>query len=138
MTEYDIAFGKRLAETARMVASVGLAALDAQRTVLYLSLLSTEITLKALLEHAVMPVSDIRTRSHRLAELLSDLGQCTVEVEIAPGIKRRVSASCIRAIPIDHGRAQSTVGAVIDAENQEASIYPNQVRYGEVLQHFPA
>ena len=52
MAEYDIAFGERLAETARMVADEGLAELDAQRTVLYLSLLSTEITLKAMLERA--------------------------------------------------------------------------------------
>jgi hypothetical protein len=40
MAEYAIAFGERLAETARMVAGEGLVELDAQRTVLYLSLLS--------------------------------------------------------------------------------------------------
>lgn len=138
MAEYDIAFGERLAETARMVADEGLAELDAQRTVLYLSLLSTEITLKAMLERAGKPVPDIRGRSHRLAELLSDLGQCEVEVEIAPGAKRYVPASRIRAIQLNHGSAQSTVGAVVDAENQGASTYPNQVRYGEVLRHFSA
>lgn len=138
MAEYDISFGERLAETARMVAGEGLVELDAQRTVLYLSLLSTEITLKAMLERAGKPVPDIRARSHRLAELLSDLGQCEVEVEIAPGTKRHVSASRIRAIPLNDGSAQSTVGAVIDAESQGASTYPNQVRYGEVLRHFPA
>lgn len=138
MAEYDIAFGERLAETARMVAGEGLSELDAQRTVLYLSLLSTEITLKAMLERAGMPVSAIRARSHRLAELLSGLGQCEMEVEIAPGARRYVSATRIRATPLNQGSAQSTVGAVIDAENQGASIYPNQVRYGEVLRHFPA
>ena len=78
MAEYDISFGERLSETARMVVDEGLAELDAQRTVLYLSLLSTEITLKAMLERAGKPVPDIRARSHRLAELLSDLGQCEV------------------------------------------------------------
>ena len=138
MAEYDIAFGERLAETARMVSGEGLAELDAQRTALYLSLLSTEITLKAMLERAGMPVSAIRARSHRLAELLSDLGQCEMEVEIAPGARQYVLASRIRAIPLHHGSAQSTVGAVIDAESQSASTYPNQVRYGEVLRHFPA
>jgi len=138
MAEYDIAFGKRLAETAHMVAAEGLVELDAQRTVLYLSLLSTEITLKAMLERAGKPVSEIRARSHRLAELLSDLGQCEVEVEMTPGTKRYVPASRIRAIPLSHGGAQSTVGAVIDAESQGASTYPNQVRYSEVLRHFPA
>jgi hypothetical protein len=138
MAEYDIAFGERLAETARMVGVEGLVELDAQRTVLYLSLLSTEITLKAMLEHAGKPVSAIRACSHRLSELLADLSQCEVEIEIAPGTKRLMPASRIRAIPISHGSAQSTVGAVIDAESQGASMYPNQVRYGEVLCHFPA
>lgn len=116
MAEYDIAFGERLAETARMVTGEGLAELDAQRTVRYLSLLSTEIRLKAVLERAGKLVPDIRARSHRLAELLSDLCQCEVEVEIAPWSKRHVSASRIRAIPLNYGSPKSTVGAVIDAE----------------------
>lgn len=138
MAEYDIAFGERLAETARMVAFEGLVEIDAQRTVLYLSLLSTEIVLKAMLERAGKPVPDIRARSHRLKELLADLGKCEVEVEVTPGVRRYVSASRIRAIPLRNSSVQSTVGAVIDAESQGASTYPNQVRYGEVLRHFPA
>jgi len=123
MAEYDITFGKRLAETARMVASEGIAELDAQRTVLYLSLLSTEITLKAMLEQAGMPVSEIRAHSHRLAALLSSLGLRKIEIEIAPGAKRHVLASRIRAIQINHGSARSTVGDVIDAESHGASKY---------------
>lgn len=139
MAEYDIAFGERLAKTARMVAGEGLVELDAQRTVLYLSLLSTEITLKAILERAGKPVSEIRAHSHRLAGLLADLSdQCEVEVEVAPGTKRHVPASRIRAIQLSHGGAQTTVGAVIDTESQGESPYPNRVRYGDVLRHFPA
>ena len=138
MAEYDIAFGERLAETGRMVMAESLMELDAQRTVLYLSLLSAEITLKALLERAGKPVSEIRARSHRLAVLLSDIGQCEVEVEIAPGIKQHMPASRIRAIQINHEDAQITLGDVIDAEANGASAYPNQVRYGELLRHFPA
>jgi hypothetical protein len=138
VAEYDIAFGERLAETAHVVAAEDLVPLDAQRTVLYLSLLSTEITLKAMLERAGKPVSEIRARSHRLAELLSDVGQCEVEIEISPGTKRYVSASRLRSCTLNHAGAESTVGAVIDAESQGASSYPNQVRYGDVLRHFPA
>ena len=82
MAEYDIAFGEHLAKTAHMVANENLEKLDAQRTVLYLSLLSTEITLKAMLEHAGKPVSKIRVHSHRLADLLSDIAhQCEIEVQ---------------------------------------------------------
>lgn len=138
MAEYDIAFSERLAETARMVAGEGLAPLDARRTVLYLSLLSVEIALKAILEQAGIPVSEIRARSHRLAELLSDLGRCEVEVEVTPGTKLYVPASRLRGCTLRDGAAESTVGAVIEAESQGASTYPNQVRYGDVLRHFPA
>ena len=101
MAEYDIAFGERLAETARMVAVEGLAPLDAQRTVLYLSLLSAEISLKAMLEQAGKPVSEIRARSHRLADLLSDLGQCEVEIAITPGTKRYMPASRLRSCQLE-------------------------------------
>lgn len=138
MAEYDIAFGERLAETARIVAADGLEQLDAQRTVLYLSLLSVEITLKALLEHAGIPVTEIRARSHRLAELLSDLGRCEVEVEVTPGGNHYVPASRLRSYTLIYGTGETTVGAVIEAESQGASTYPNQVRYGNVLRHFPA
>lgn len=138
MAEYDIAFGERLAETARMVAAEGAATLDAQRTILYLGLLSAEISLKAMLERAGKPVPDIRASSHRLAELLVALGKCKVEVEIAPGTRRYVSAWRLRGCSLKYGDAESTVGAVIDAESQGASTYPSQIRYGDVLRHFPA
>jgi hypothetical protein len=129
VAEYDIAFGEKLAEVASTVAAEDLSTHDAQRTVLYLSLLSTEISLKAMLERAGKPVAGIRARSHRLAELLTDLGQCDVEVEIAPGCRRYVSASRLRSLTLKHGGAESTIGAVIDGENQGASTYPNQVRH---------
>ena len=45
MVEYNIAFGEKLSETARMVIAEEMETLDAQRTVLYLSLLSAEIAL---------------------------------------------------------------------------------------------
>ena len=138
MAEYDIAFGERLADMARMVAAEGSAPIDAQRTVLYLSLLSVEISLKAMLERAGIPVAEIRARSHRLAELLSDLGRCEVEIEVTPGVKHYVPASRIRACTLSNGAAESTVGAVIEAESQGASTYPNQVRYGDLLRHYPA
>jgi hypothetical protein len=95
-----------------MVAAEGLAPIDAQRTVLYLSLLSVEITLKAMLEQAGIPVSQIRAHSHHLAGLLSDLGRCEVEVEVAPGARRYVPASRLRACTLSDGAAQCTVDDV--------------------------
>jgi len=137
MAEYDIAFGEKLAEVAGFVVADGLSDLDAQRTVLYLSFLSSEISLKAMLERAGKPVAEIRAHSHRLSELLKALGQCDVEAEVTPGNHMYVSASRLRGCTIKHGDAQVTVGAVMEAESQGASTYPNQVRYGDFLRHYP-
>jgi hypothetical protein len=138
MAEFDIAFGEKLAVTAAMVVGEGVVQIDAQRTALYLGLLSIEITLKAMLEHAGKSVAEIRAHSHRLGDLLSDVGQCEVEVEIAHGIKQFVPASRLRSCSLKHGTAEITVGTVLDAERHGASKYPNNVRYGDVLCHFPA
>ena len=138
MTEYDIAFGEKLAEVASFVVADGVTDLDAKRTVLYLSLLSTEISLKAMLEHAGRPVAEIRAQSHRLANLLTNLSQCEVEIEVTQSNRMFVPASRLRACTLRYGDAEVTVGAVIDAESQGASIYPNQIRYGDVLRHYPA
>jgi len=91
-----------------------------------------------MLERAGKPPSEIRKRSHRLSELLRDLGQCDVEVEVMPGIRNYVAASRLRAHSLKRDGAEATVGAIIDAEAQGASPYPDKIRYGDVLQHFPA
>lgn len=137
MPQYDIAFGKKLAEVANFVLNDGIDALDAQRTVLYLSLLSTEISLKAMLERAGKPVDDIRKRSHKLRDLMNDLSQCEIEVAVAPGTPRMVSASRLRGCTLRDGEAEFTVGTVLDAESKGSSIYPNDVRYGDLLRHYP-
>lgn len=137
MPEYDIAFGEKLAEVANLVVADGISDLDAQRTVLYLSLLSTEISLKSMLEQAGKPLKEIRGRSHNLAELLTDVGQCQVEVEVVPGTRKFVPAVRLRSCSLEYGAAKATIGTVIEAENHGASKYPNQVRYGDLLRHYP-
>jgi hypothetical protein len=100
--------------------------------------LSAEISLKALLERAGVPVSRIRARSHDLRGLLKDLCECEVEVEIAPGVRKWCSAARVRAAVIDLGLAHIPIGTIIDAEDQGASRYPNQIRYGEQIVDFDA
>lgn len=136
MPQYDIEFAQKLAEVANLVVTEGTESVDAQRTVLYLSLLSTEIALKAMLETAGKPVSEIRKRSHNLADLLADLGQCEIQVDVA-GKTMTVSASRLRSCTLQEGDTQITVGKVIDAEQDGASQYPNAVRYGDRLRHYP-
>ena len=138
MPHYDIAFAEKLSQVANLVVVDGIEEIEAQRTVLYLSLLSTEISLKAMLEKAGRPVTEIRSRSHDLAKLLKDLDQCKVNAEIAAGKTSVVSASRIRAITLQHGDAEITVGTVLDTKPGDTSHYPNEVRYGFGIRHYPA
>lgn len=66
MPEYSIDFSENLIKAARFVLEYQVNSVDAKRTVLYLSLLSCEITMKALLERAGKPVKMIKKRLHNL------------------------------------------------------------------------
>jgi len=136
MPEYDIKFAAKLASVADQVDEKDPWAYDARRVTLYLGRLSAELTLKALLEQAGVPVSKIRARSHNLRGLLEDLGDCEVEVDVTPSTRRWVPASRVRAVSIDLGFVQLAIGTVIDAEDQGASRYPNEIRYGEKVVDF--
>jgi hypothetical protein len=137
MSEYSIEFGKKLAEVANFVMADGLDDAEAPRVVLYLSLLSTEISLKAMLEKAGTPVKEITRAGHDLARLLTNLDRCEIEFEITPGATRFLSASRLRACTIKDGECQITIGALIES-SKNASKYPNKVRYGDQPRHFPA
>ena len=137
MTEYDINFAKKLAETASGIVVDGIESIYAQRTVLYLSLLSGEIALKALLEKAGKPISEIRRRSHNLRQLLRDIDVCEVEVEIASGEMRWCSASRLRAVVVDQRYGNATIGVLLNSDEVGASRYPGEVRYGDMLRHYP-
>lgn len=121
-----------------LVIDQGLETIEARRAVLYLSLLATEVAIKAMLEKAGEPPSRIRRRSHDLSGLLKDLGKCRIEVEAYAGANLQVSASRIRAIHVQAPNGQITVGKILEAEAAGASRYPNQVRYGPLLRHYPA
>ena len=137
MTEYNLGFSKKLAETARLVADDGVNSFDALQTVVYLSLLSCEISLKALLEQSGLPVKQIKSHWHDLNSLLRDVDRCEIEVDIANGHLMWVPASRIRAITIESDGAKSTVGKLLTGETQGASKYPNQIRYGSGFSSFP-
>lgn len=133
MAEYDLAFAAKLAEVADQVEEKAPNAYDARRVVVYMSRLSLEITLKAVLERAGKPVSEIRARSHNLRQLLADLGNCEVEIEIAPGTRSWVPASRLMSVSINLGMGVVPIGEIIEAEDQGASQYPNQIRYGSTV-----
>jgi hypothetical protein len=132
MPEYNISFAEKLMEAANLVVTHGCDDSESRRVVLYLSLLSTEISLKAMLEKAGRkPVK----RSHNLADLLNELGLCEVEVKIN-GTRKFVPATRLRACVLSEGEAEITVGKLIN-ECKNASQYPNEIRYGDNVKHFP-
>lgn len=138
MPIYNLGFSEKLAEAAQFVVNDGLEDDGARQTILYLSRLSAEITLKALLEKAGVPIEKIRGRSHNLMNLLGDLSECEILKDIAPEVPYWVSASDIRGQTVDQRYGNATVGALLEGEKAGASKYPNEIRYGEVQKDFPA
>lgn len=136
MPEYDRDFAAKLAEVADQTDQQDHWGYDARRVVIYLSRLSAEITMKALLEKAGVPLPQIRVRNHDLRALLGDLDRCEVQVEAPIGCKQWVSASCVRNVNIDLGLAHVPIGPLIDGDGEKISRYPNQIRYGEYLIDF--
>lgn len=137
MAEFDLGFSQKLIDAGNMILKEDPDSAEAHRTILYLSLLSCEITLKALLEKAGIQINIIKKQSHKLDQLLVELGRCKVPIEIGSTIKW-VSASRIRRRVIDKRFGNATIGSLLEAEQKGASKYPNQIRYGDHPWHYPA
>ncbi|GAB4119273.1 MAG: hypothetical protein Tsb0027_13430 [Wenzhouxiangellaceae bacterium] len=130
---YSIDFAERLIDAAESFFHMSSAEEDAGRAVLYLSLLSCEISLKSLLESAGFAPNELRQRSHSLAELLTDVCHCEVpDLHIGS----YASASGLLAVQPIPDVPAATVGKILDAENAGASTYPNEIRYGEFVRHY--
>ena len=134
--QYSVAFAQELIEAARVPQHRIAVYEEAKRAVLYLSLLSIEISLKYLLEKAGVPVTAIRKRSHDIESLLADLGDCEIQVGFGDEVKW-VSASHIRARIVNPQYTGATIGSLLEGESKGASKYPRQIRYGEDPHHFP-
>ena len=137
MSQFNLGLAQKLIEAADAVTQEGVTEFDSVQAVIYLSLLSTEISLKALLEQANVPIRRIRDRSHNLKRLLEDVDGCEVEVEISPGNMQWVPATRLRAQVVDPSYADGIIGAMIEKAAKDASSYPNEIRYGDHIQHFP-
>lgn len=131
---YSVALAENLIRAGRFALESSPEEPDAARAALYLGLLSCELVLKSLLEHAGVSLVAIRQCSHNLENLLKLFSSCTVDAEIAVSQTRRVPATRVRAV----GIAGTSIGYLLSAESRGASTYPNEVRYGEAVVHFPA
>lgn len=138
MTEYRIEFAQEMSMASNALISARSESEDAQRAALYVALVACEIAIKSALEKAGKPISGIKTNGHNVSKLLDDLGTCTVLAELSSGVLTRVSATRIRSIVVDSNYADATVGKLLQAEQFGASRFPNEIRYGNTLKHFPA
>lgn len=134
MAEYNLDFAERMLESSEYLLSS--AKPESEKAAIYNSLLACEIALKSALELAGKPLKDIPW-SHNLSELLGLVTGCTLEVQVGDTF-RRLPATSLRAKNVDPQYAKATVGHLLQAETLGASKYPNQIRYGETLKHFPA
>src|SRR5262245_15018644 len=98
MPEYSLEFSESLIKAAEGLAAGGMDSVGDKRAVLYLSLVSCEITLKALLERAGWAIYDLIKCSHDLSKLLALFSKTEVEEEICPGRLMWVPAARIRSI----------------------------------------
>ena len=69
--EFSLDFSKRLIESAKYLEKNKPKEKEAGRAILYLSLVSCEISLKALLEKAGYPIKDLKHMSHDFSSLKS-------------------------------------------------------------------
>lgn len=138
MAEYDIGFSRTLLEVAERALIENSMTLEVQRTVLYVSLLSTEITLKHVLEKAGLPISKIKLLGHDLYALISEIDKCETWLDVSDVEGIWMPASRLRSKVVDPTVGDWTVGTMLQAERDGASNYPNAIRYGTLIAHYPA
>ncbi|GLX78285.1 hypothetical protein tinsulaeT_16250 [Thalassotalea insulae] len=129
--EFSFEFSERLIESAQGLLESSPEKDEAGRTILYLSCLSCEISMKALLERSGYSIQELKRFSHRLHNLLDEITTCTHSDP-----ERRVSS--IRSKEVLSGISNGTVGTLLVSQIESASTYPNEIRYGEIVTHFPA
>ncbi|MFH1674248.1 MAG: hypothetical protein ABIF87_12595 [Pseudomonadota bacterium] len=134
--EYSLQFSQRLIDAARSFLDKEKVDDETGRAVLYLSLLSCEISLKALLEQAGYTIKELKKRSHDFSGLVKDLCQCDLINTGITGSKPYTGATLLSQ-EVDPNIGNGTVGALLKGEEQGASKYPNEIRYGELVRHFP-
>lgn len=137
MPVYDLSFARKFAEVAEEVITREPDSVEARRVVAYISRVSMELSLKALLERVGVPIDEIKKRWHDLRGLLKEVGKCEVEVDFSPGNKKWLPATRVRSVEIQFQGYSTTLGVVLEAEDHGASKYPNELRYGEVPKDFP-
>jgi hypothetical protein len=135
--EYSLEFSQRLIEAAKSFIDKDKINNETGRAILYLSLLSCEISLKALLEQAGYTIKELKKRSHDFSGLIKDLCFCDLVGTGISGSKPYTGAELLGEI-VDPNIYNGTVGHLLSCKQQGASKYPNEIRYGNSIIHFPS
>lgn len=138
--EYSLEFSQRLIDAAKSFIDKDKTDDETCRAVLYLSLLSCEISLKALLEQADYTTKELKRRSHDFSGLIKDLCFCDLEGTGIAGSKPHTGAKLLSQ-EVGPNIGKETVGNLLSCKEQKGikiSKYPNEIRYGELIRHFPA
>lgn len=133
MSEYNLEFAEAMAESSGLILRSKALPEEAQRAALYTALVACEITLKYVLSEAGVAIP----KTHDLAKLLGLVSNCTVENEVSKGVVKRVPASSIRGVAATNDYSNATLGNLLEAEDFGVSKFPNEIRYGHTLKHFP-
>lgn len=137
MPEFNINFAQNMSDASALIARNASIQEESDRATLYTALVACEIALKSALECAGKPLSEI-PKTHNLSKLLDLVCSCTVLEEVTNGKLNRVPASRLRGVVVDTSYADATVGTLLDSKIYGASVFPNEIRYGDTLEHFPA
>lgn len=133
--EFNIEFATRMSEASFLILETNLP--EAERAAIYTALLACEIALKSALESAGRTLAEI-PKTHNLAKLLTMVSSCTVLISANAETIRPMPASRLRGIIVDPDYGDATVGNLLQGERYGASVFPNEIRYGSILRHFPA
>ena len=134
MAEYSIGFAKNLLSAAKNLNLENQNSIESERAVLYLSLLASEVLLKCILERVGISILELKSISHDIPKLLNKVCEC----EIFDSSLGFTLAVILRSKTFNANGVQYTLGQVLSLGDELISKYPNQLRYGEQLCHFPS
>lgn len=137
MPIFNLGFSAKLIDAAQFVLADDGDEYDKLQTALYLSYLSCEITLKALLEKAGKPINGIKACSHDFEKIFhSFIVEVEIYDEVADNIPRWRKASRIGCEQTRKGIYEPTVRTMLT--NKNASQYPSNLRYaGDHISAYP-
>ena len=137
MPIYNLGFSEKLIGATEFVLDDDGNEFDKLQTVLYLSHLSCEITLKALLERAGIPIKDIIACSHDFDKMFQPFFVgVEINEEVGSNIFKWVKAGGIGCEQTKAGIYEPTVRTMLT--NKRTSQYPSNLRYaGDHISAYP-